>query len=135
LVKHDYRVALLVSLLIYITVYLTGFNLDAENGVRGWYFNPFAWQLLYTIGMVVYHLSRTAPDKLFWNRRWLGLAIGFIIFGAIAATPWKVGGMDLNAPLPLWLADKTFLAPLRVVNVLAMLYVFVFFVPPQAAAL
>lgn len=118
-----------------MTAWLTGLNLPANNGGSGWYFNPFSWQLLYTIGMLIYHLSRTAPEKLPWGQRWLGLAIGLIVFGVMAAAPWKAGGLGLNAPIQIWPADKTYLAPLRILNVLALLYVFAFFVSPEAPSL
>jgi hypothetical protein len=134
LVKRDYRVALLISLLLYVVVWMTGLNLQAGNNAKGWYFDPFAWQLLYTVGMVICHLNKTAPQLLPWRRRWLGLAVAFIVFGVLCAAPWTSNGLALPYPsFRLWPADKTFLAPLRILNVLALLYVFAFFVPAQAS--
>jgi hypothetical protein len=134
LVKRDYRLALLLSTLLYAVVWMTGFNLQAGEHAKGWYFNPFAWQLLYTVGMVVIHVSKTAPEAMPWKKRWLGLALAFIVFGVISAAPWKTAGVAMfDLPLHWWPANKTFLAPLRVLNVLALLYVFAFFVPAQAS--
>lgn len=55
------------------------------------------------------------------------------IFALLAAAPWS-GSEESRAlfSLYLWPAEKTFLSPLRVANVVALLYLFVFFVPKQA---
>src|SRR5208337_3172716 len=47
--------------------------------------------------------------------------------------PWS-GSEESRAlfNLYLWPAEKTFLSPLRVANVVALLYLFAFFVPKQA---
>ena len=37
---------------------MTGFNLSAGHDGLGWNFNPFAWQFLYTIGIVTGHFSK-----------------------------------------------------------------------------
>lgn len=132
LVKRDWRIALLLSGLVYGLTWGGGWNLPAGME-RDWYFDPFAWQFLYTVGITLTHLSRTAPDKLRRNKRWLIGALAFVGFAALVAGPLDGMALTRIAPLSyLWPADKTFLAPLRVVNVLALVYVFGFFVSPQA---
>ena len=132
LVKRDYRLALLASGLVYILTWLNGWNLPAGEA-RDWYLNPFAWQFLYTIGMVVSHVHSGAPDGLRQRKSWLFAAIGFAGLAALIAGPLNWGGLTETAPLRyLWPAEKTFLSPLRVINVLALVYVFGFFVSPQA---
>jgi hypothetical protein len=49
-VKRDYRIVLLISGAVYVTIWFSGWNLKAGEG-RDWYFDPFAWQFLYTLGM------------------------------------------------------------------------------------
>jgi len=132
LVKRDYRLALAASGLIYVVTWLCGINLHAGKN-RDWYFNPFAWQFLYAIGMTLAHMSRHAPEKMPWSRRGLVASIAFLVFAFLVASPLNSLGLTSSAPLSyVWPADKTFLAPLRVVNVLALVYVFGFFVRPQA---
>jgi hypothetical protein len=83
--------------------------------------------------MTLCHLSRNEPQVLPWRRGWLFAAIAFLIVTAIIAWPLNRLGLTQIAPFSyVWPADKTFLAPLRVVNVLALLYVFVFYVSPRA---
>jgi hypothetical protein len=136
LVKRDARVALAVSASVYIAVRLTGFNLDSGVNGEGWCFNPFAWQLLYTIGIVIAHLNHRTPGTLRHNEHGLAAALAFIGFAFVAAAPWSgmTSGLGFfNPPVYLWPAERTFLAPVRVMNVLALLYVFTFFVPRECA--
>jgi hypothetical protein len=133
LVKHDYRVAVAASCAIYLLTWITQFNLHAGPGIGDWYFNPLAWQFLYVIGMVACHLSRTAPDRVPWTKRWLALSVVMIVFGIISAQSGRFALPYLG--WQLWPADKTFLAPLRILNVLALTYAFAYVVPGQAPAL
>src|SRR5215472_2934729 len=133
LVKRDYRTALLVSSAVYLITWITQFNLSAGRDIGDWFFNPLAWQFLYTIGMVLRHLSRTAPQVIPWKRTWFVLSLILIIFGIASA---KGAGLDVLHPgLQLWPANKTYLAPLRILNLLALVYAFAFLVPSQASAL
>lgn len=133
MVKRDYRVALLLSVMVYLLARNFGWNLSADIHGREWYLNPFTWQLLYTIGMTLAHLNRTAPLRLPWGRRWLLGAIAFLVVTAIIAWPLNQLGITQMPPFSYVLpADKTYLSPLRIMNVLALLYVFAFFVSPRA---
>ncbi len=133
-IKRDYRLALLVSVAVYLMAWKFGWNLSADRSGREWFFNPFTWQLLYTIGLVGCHLSRNAPDKVPWNRRWLYAAIAFLVVTMIIAWPLNQLGITQIAPFSyIWPAEKTYLSPLRIINVLALLYVFAYFVPPRAS--
>jgi hypothetical protein len=137
LVKRDVRLALGVSILIYVAAQWTGFNFPAGDNGEVWNFNPFAWQLLYTVGIAIGHRSKTrrvsAPDRA----RSLAVAgaIAFVGFAFVMAAPWRgtdIGLTFFNPNLYLWPADKTMLAPLRVVNILALMYVVAHFISPQA---
>ena len=133
MVRRDYRIALLLSTAVYLLAWKFSWNLSADKYGREWFLDPFTWQLLYTIGMTLAHLSRTAPQKFSWERRWLFAAVGFLIVTAIIAWPLNRPNVTSLAPLSyIWPADKTYLSPLRIANVLALLYVFAFFVSPHA---
>ncbi|HEY6395325.1 MAG TPA: OpgC domain-containing protein, partial [Candidatus Binataceae bacterium] len=133
LVKRNPALAIFVSALVYCTAWVTSFNLTSGDG-RGWCFNPVAWQLLFTIGMVAGHLSRTRVPRR--ERLWLYLAAGFLVIAFVAAAPWKSSQAGLsifNSPLHLWPAEKTFLSPLRIINVLALAYVCASLISPQSS--
>ena len=131
LVKCDYRLLLLLSAMVYAVTWAWGLNLRAGREHQ-WYLDPFAWQFLYALGMVICHLGRTAPGKLPLGRFWLAVAIGFSVFACLVAAPLNGSHASASASFYLGLTDKTFLAPLRVVNLLTLVYVFGYFVSPQA---
>jgi hypothetical protein len=129
--------ALGASASVYMAARLIHFNLSAgPNGIH-WCFNPFAWQLLFAIGIAVGHFSHAGfknPDYFRkYGRVWLGVAATFALFALYAAGPWTGDDSDRTLfSFPLWPAEKTFLSPLRVANVVALLYLFGYFVPRQA---
>jgi hypothetical protein len=131
LVRRDYRLLLLLSAMVYVVTWTWGLNLPAGRE-REWYLDPFAWQFLYILGMVICHLRQTAPGKLQLGRFWLAAAIGFSVFACSAAAPLNASHESVPTSFLVGLADKTFLAPLRLINLLALAYVFGCFVSPQA---
>jgi hypothetical protein len=135
-VKRDWRIALAASAAMYAVAQWTGINLSAGNDGSAWYFNPLAWQFLYTVGIVVGHFSRVG-SPLVWRRAgWLLGALAFAAFGAIAAyTTHNAAPSSFQSAMQALPASKTFLAPLRLLNLLALLYVFAYFVSPQAGLL
>jgi hypothetical protein len=137
MVKRDLRVALGASFAIYLAARWTGFNLPAGNHGEVWYFNPFTWQFLYVIGITLGHVSKTKPIKVRASARTMivAAAIAFTSFAFVMAAPWRGAEVGLglfNPPIYLWPADKTLLAPMRIINVLALLYMVAYFVAPQA---
>jgi hypothetical protein len=138
-VKRDWRIALAGSGLLYAVTQWTGINLTAGNDGAGWYFNPFAWQFLYTVGIVVGHFRRNGTGSQWQQQRpFIACAAVFIGFAAIAAAPWAgtdTGLAFFNPPIYLWPANKAFLHPLRLLNVLALMMVFAYYVSPQASML
>lgn len=60
--------ALVLSLIVYIGARTTGFNLPNAPEPGGWFFNPFAWQLIFTCGVVV---AKLADARITTVRPWL----------------------------------------------------------------
>lgn len=134
MIRRSPLITLGISAAIYFGARATGFNLDNGCNQDGWVFNPLAWQFLYVIGMVIGFWSRRGGEKIL-TRTGLIAALTFCAFGVIAAAPWL--GPDAGLALPissfkLWPAEKTFLSPLRLLNVLALTYLFVYFVRAEA---
>lgn len=122
------------SIALYVAARLSGVNLVGDSDGSGWNFNPFAWQVLYVAGLTIGHIAKGDGSIRWRSRLWAGAAIGFAAFALLAAAPWdlnETGTMLFN--LQLWPAEKTFLAPLRFLNVLALTYLFAFFVPARAS--
>jgi hypothetical protein len=109
------------SLAIYLLVRTTGLNLDAWDG-GGWFFDPFAWQFLFVIGV----LLACAPMRL-PTRTWLydAVAVVVVVFGvvvtvAIEPYPHRLEVVSRSVFQSLAVDDKTSLYPLRLISILAL---------------
>jgi len=125
-------VALAGSALLYVLTWSLEWNLPAyPNGV--WFFNPFAWQLLFVFGAwcALGGAQRLAP--VLRSRTTLVVAIAYLIFAFLIVLTWYVE--PLGRLVPNWLSewmypiDKTNLDVLRFAHFLALAAVTVRFVP------
>jgi hypothetical protein len=136
IVKRDLRVAIALSLIVYAGARWTGFNLPAGNDGAVWNFNPFTWQLLYTIGIAAGHLRKQGPVVPPLVRKIaLAGALAFVAFAFVMAAPWRGAEVGLTLFRPdyyLWPAPKSMLSPLRVLNILALFWLVACFIAPQA---
>jgi hypothetical protein len=124
--------ALALSALVYILAWSLHWNLPAyPNGV--WFFNPFAWQLLFVFGAWCALGGAQALSGLMRSRVVLGLAIAYLVFAFAITLTWYYE--PLAHYVPLWLSDrlypidKTNLDVLRFAHFLALAAVTVRFVP------
>ena len=124
--------ALAASALLYVLTWNFDWNLPAyPNGV--WFFNPFAWQLLFVFGAwcALGGAKRLAP--VLQSRAILAIAIAYLAFAFIITLTWYVE--PLGRLVPNWLSewmypiDKTNLDVLRFAHFLALAAVTVRFVP------
>ncbi len=115
------------------------FELNFPNvHAAGWFFNPFAWQVVFTIGIVV---GRALQSGLELPRlRWLdALAVLYVLFALFAKT--AAGNPTGIAALNDWFdsvqlgSDKTNLAISRVLHVLALAWLAMRFLPAGAGLL
>ena len=124
--------ALAASALLYVLTWNFDWNLPAyPNGV--WFFNPFAWQLLFVFGAwcALGGAKRLAP--VLQSRTVLAVAIAYLVFAFVITLTWYVE--PLGRLVPNWLSewmypiDKTNLDVLRFAHFLALAAVTVRFVP------
>jgi hypothetical protein len=92
------------------------FNLTNWLDGGGWYFNPFAWQFLFAIGMWLGHIYRARAGSIPHSELLRTASAAYLAFALLAAAPWTNWGLDWRV-LDLD-PDKTTLAPLRLINVL-----------------
>lgn len=121
------RLSLSLLLAVSATLWLlTGiFGLDLPNYPMpgGWFFNPFAWQLLFVIGFVLGQRQREAKPMPF--SPWLyGLAALYLVL-AYWWLPfdWLINFSGIKLPATVWGFDKGFVAWTRLFHVLALGYV------------
>lgn len=88
----------------------------------GWYFNPFAWQFLFTIGAAL-AVVVARRDGFLPRRRWLTAACWlYLAFALLQAAPWGEWGLPDPSPFAMAQPDKGHVAPLRLVHILALTY-------------
>jgi hypothetical protein len=116
-------VALGVAAAIWLTVNLDP-NLNLPNWMNGgrWFFNPFAWQFLFTIGAALAMLA-AAHDGLLPRARWaVWLCAAYLGFAFLESAPWASWHLPSLRPFNMSAPDKTQLAAMRILNVLALAY-------------
>jgi hypothetical protein len=130
--------ALGASAALYIVAWKFNLNLPAyPSGV--WYFNPFAWQLLFVFGAWCAIGGATRLGPFLRSRVTTVLACAYLVFAFLVALSWSVPGMSRF--MPLWLEeliypiDKTNLDVLRFAHFLALAAVTVRFIPRTWPAL
>lgn len=114
-----------------------GLNLP-NAGSSGWFFNPFAWQFLFTIGMVIGRFAMLGLDAP--RSRLIDFAAAlFLVLSVVVKT--ASGNPFGIALLNDWIdsiqlgTDKTNLAFLRVAHIMALTWLVIRYVPAGAAML
>ncbi len=127
-----------LAIALYAVARATGLTLPSWTG-GGWFFNPFAWQLLFAIGVV---LGRADPVMLARRLPWnLGLAVlaGLLLLAIAVSLNLIWHGPEFGLYPPEWMAaaiaqvDKAGLHPARLASVLLLGWLVAHLVPRQAA--
>jgi hypothetical protein len=126
------NVALAGSALVYALAWRLDWNLPAyPNGA--WFFNPFAWQLLFVFGAWCALGGAQKLSVVLRSRVVLVVAIAYLIFAFLVTLTWHIESLDRFMPgfLAEWMypIDKTNLDVLRFAHFLALAAVTVRFVP------
>ncbi len=132
------NLALAGSAVVYALTWKLDWNLPAyPNGV--WFFNPFAWQLLFVFGAWCALGGARRLAAVLRSRAVLAVAIAYLVFAFAITLTWRFE--SLGRFVPRWLADwmypidKTNLDVLRFAHFLALAAVTVYFVPRHWPAL
>jgi hypothetical protein len=116
-------VAFAGSLVLYIFVQVSGFNLTTWPKGE-WFFNPLAWQLLFVFGAwaAMGGAKRLAP--LLRSRAVLALAITYLVFSFAVVLSWHIKPLEAFIPEAIkaliYPIDKSGLDPLRVLHFAAL---------------
>ena len=119
------RLVLPLSGAMYVATLATGFNLPTWPVEGTWYFAPFAWQLVFTLGFTLAGPRIPArADRL--GRiplRVAGLAVA--VAGAWAAlSDYEPDPLRVPWPPLFFILDKTFDTPARVIHLLGLVALF-----------
>ena len=132
------NLALAASAVVYALAWKFDFNLPAyPNGV--WFFNPFAWQLLFVFGAWCAVGGAPRLGGVLRSPVVLAVAVAYLVFAFAITLTWHIESLDRF--VPGWLAewmypiDKTNLDVLRFAHFLALAVVTVRFIPPHWSGL
>ena len=134
LVLRAPRTALIISAGIWALAYFGDVNLKLYPTERGWFFNPFAWQLLFCIGTWSAVASGTWLRTLYQSNVLIALCLVYLVFAFFLQ-------ISTTAPstlehLPEWLVifplNKSSMSPLRLAHFLALALITVRFVRQDA---
>lgn len=139
LLRHSIALALTLSIGIWLIVGMTGLNLPMHQRTEGWYFNPFAWQLLFTAGAAVALRVRQADSESEVHPRAEIFipAAAYIVFAFLVMAPWtNIPWLKETALIPRDMVapmNKSDLSAWRLLHVLALAYVVAMLVPANAS--
>jgi hypothetical protein len=98
------------------------FNLtDWLDGQR-WFFNPFAWQFLFTIGVLGAVALRANGGELPRNRLLTMASWGYLGVALVLTAPWATWGISDLRVLAFEPPDKTNLSLIRLLDIIALVY-------------
>jgi hypothetical protein len=126
------------SIALYLASRHFGWNLSTSRSAV-WYFNPFAWQLLFFLGAWVALGGAQAVQSIVRTRRVFWLAIAYLVFALVVTI--AIDSPHLGNLLPSWMVapfapnDKTNLAPYRIVHLIALAVVVTRFLPQDSPML
>jgi hypothetical protein len=132
------RWTLLASAVLYVLARMFDWNLPSFPG-GNWYFNPFAWQMLFVFGAWCGLTKAAEIAPLIRSRAVEILALAWIAFSFLIVMTWHIPA--LGALVPPWMIhiiypiDKSDLDMFRLVHFLALAVVFVRYIPRQWPAL
>ena len=132
------RWTLLGSAVLYVLARMFDWNLPSFPG-GNWYFNPFAWQMLFVFGAWCGLTKAAEIAPLIKSRAVEILALAWIAFSFLIVMTWHIPA--LGALVPQWMIhiiypiDKSDLDMFRLIHFLALAVVFVRYIPRQWPAL
>ncbi|QDM16122.1 OpgC domain-containing protein [Tardiphaga sp. vice278] len=131
LMRRSPDLALGASAAVYVLAHLFDWNFTAYPS-GGWYFNPFAWQLLFTMGAWAALGGRGRVQALARSNIVLAASVAFVIFALVVTSAIRFHSRDI---LPAALIDffdpndKTNLAPYRILHLMALAFVVIRLLP------
>ncbi len=128
--RRSIPLMLAIAVGIWLAAGLFRLNLPNFPNSGGWFFNPIAWQLLFAIGLAI-GMAKKQGGRLVPNDWRLALTAILFLIASFLWVRLRMGGLPGREMLPFFIGgfDKTFLALPRLLHILAVAYVLVYFAP------
>jgi hypothetical protein len=120
--------ALAAATVVYLLARHFGWNFPAYPA-GGWYFNPFTWQLPFTMGAWAALGGAARAQALARSRIVLIASVAFVVFAFVVTVGARLGLSTSLSPVFDVLGEKTNLAPYRILHFLALAVIVVRVVP------
>ncbi len=121
----DRRLMLGAAIIFWVVTFVLRLDVPAFPLPGGWFFNPFAWQAIFAIGLYCGLTRKEKGVAVPYSAIAYGLclAYAFIAFVTIRFDLWYVWG---KLPFPVLVSgfDKTYVSLPRLLHVLAVCYIF-----------
>ncbi|HVZ52065.1 MAG TPA: OpgC domain-containing protein [Pseudolabrys sp.] len=124
--RHAPHWLLPLSLTLYLAVLVFRLTLPTWPVSGTWFFNPLAWQVVFVLGFV---FAKGDSGIGAWARRHIKVlrlvALPIVILGVLVHVfDWWPDPIDVPNPKLIFIADKTFETPMRLIQFLALVTVF-----------
>jgi hypothetical protein len=125
LARVDLRLMLAASFAVYLAAQTVPLTMPSYPEGGGWYFNPFAWQFLFAIGLAL-GVLKTRGSGIPYHPVAYAAALAWAVLGAVWMI-WSLGGHISHGLLPGWIdtLHKSALPMPRLLHVLALAYLLV----------
>jgi hypothetical protein len=125
LARYDLMLALGASFALYLATHIMGWNFPTYPTNQGWFFNPLAWQLVFTLGFVCGSLY-VSGQKVPFNIWWFSAAVAYLLL-AFITVQFNLWPQKSVMGLPVFLGgfDKGGQSLPRLLHLLALAYVIV----------
>ena len=121
--RFSLSLLLAVSVTLWFVTALIPIDVPNYPMPGGWFFNPFAWQLLFVIGFILGQRQREEKAMPF-SRVLYGLCVIYLLLAYWwAPFDWLINFSGVDLPGRIWGFEKGFVAWPRLLHVLALGYV------------
>ena len=128
---------LAASFALYVGVYVFNLSVPAYPEGHSWYFDPLAWQFLFTVGAALGYDEFAGGHFARAGRDLLPLAIAILTLGLVVKLSWTIHGVWESVPglflKELWPVGKNNLSPVRLVPFFALVVLVGVKIPPRPA--
>lgn len=133
-VRFNPALTLLGSVLVWQVAVVFEVNLP-NTGTPGWFFNPFAWQLVFTLGVVVgrgVQIGVAMPRSAIIDALALAVVAFALVIKVSSGNPLGITALNEWVEHLQIGSDKTNLAWMRLLHLAALAWLFARFVPAQS---
>jgi len=123
--RRSMLLALAASIALYVVTLTFEIELPSWPSGGAWFFNPLSWQILIVLGFVTIAGRRDYPEWEATVMRLWPISVALVIAGVVLVViDYRPDPMLVPQPRYLFLFDKMYLSPVRILSMLAIAIAF-----------